>query len=345
MSQQNSTRKLTLILIITSLVSICWLSTANAQQPLIGAASIDTAAPVAPATTPAPAPATPVPAPAPAPAPVVPQPPPITTVPSAPIAPAPAAPTTAPAATTTAAVAAPSAPQLPAAQADSSSVVAPVVSNSATTKEMNDMAGRLGFVVGLSGGGEMTPLTVGTSLGLRAWLGDRVAIQPRLQMDIAYNDATEILRYGITPGIGMLFAVYKGKTTRVNLGFGIELGFYGQTDTGNSNNSYDDYSDYYDYYDYSGSSYIRPTAAYRNEEYHEEFMENVGSDEKMFYLGLPIELQIEHFFSERVSGFAGAKFPLVTFVQYQPDEGDSVNNVAFSLDSTSLVLGAIFYTD
>lgn len=216
------------------------------------------------------------------------------------------------------------------------------------------MGGRAGFAVGLAGGSDMTPLSVGTSLGLRLWLSNKVALQPRLQMDLNYDDVSEVFGYGITPSIGLLFAVYRGKTTRVNFGFGFEFGFYGKQDnSGSSDGSYIDSTDS-NYYDSSSSSFafdnstaLHPYSAYANEHAHETGMSELSVGTKAFYIGLPIELQIEHFFSDRLSGFVGAKFPLISFVQRKADDGtgDPANYVRFSLDSTSLVMGLIFYTN
>jgi hypothetical protein len=192
---------------------------------------------------------------------------------------------------------------------------APVPPSNAPTEEPRiNRSGTLGFGTSLSSGTASFPLSIGNQLSLRIWASDIVALQPALVSTSSYVESTKTTTYQINPEFEALFAVFRGRTNRINLGvgFGIDTATIKKTS------------------DTTGTGGTSGTGT-------------TSSDASMTAVYVPFELQLEQFLAPWFSLQVGAACELMRYTTASSGDVSSYS-VLSETSSTKLRLGLMFYT-
>jgi hypothetical protein len=177
-------------------------------------------------------------------------------------------------------------------------------------------SGTLGFGTSLSSGTTSFPLSIGNQLNFRIWASDTVALQPALVSTSTYVDSTKTTTYRVNPEFEALFALFRGRTNRVNLGIGVGIdtaGIKKTTDTTTIGTG-----------GTSGTGSTSDTAS-----------------QTAFYV--PFELQLEQFLAPWFSLQVGAACELMRYTTASSGDVSSYS-VLSETSSTKLRLGLMFYT-
>lgn len=198
---------------------------------------------------------------------------------------------------------------------------APSTPSTEPTDERPSRSGTLGFGTSLSSGTSSFPLSIGNQLNLRIWLGDVVALQPALVSTSTYVESTKVTTYQINPQMEVLFAVFRGKTNRINLGVGVGVNTRGVSKPSSTTTTITG----------TGGTSGNPTSTTSS---------NDATETQVY---VPFELQLEQFLAPWFSLQIGASCDLFRYTT-ATSGSLSTYNIVSETSSTKLQLGLMFYT-
>jgi hypothetical protein len=203
--------------------------------------------------------------------------------------------------------------------------IAPLTPTTAVKEETPERypsrSGTLGFGTSLSTGTASFPLSIGNQLNLRIWLGDVVALQPALVSTSDYVDSTKVTTYRVNPQLEALFAIYRGKSNRINLGVGVGIDLAGVSKPATASTTTTGTG---------GTSGVGTTTT-------------TSSDATKTEVYMPFELQLEQFLAPWFSLQVGASCELLHYTTATSGTVSSYS-VMSETTSTKLQLGMMFYT-
>ena len=196
-------------------------------------------------------------------------------------------------------------------------------------RSIADKKGAFGIGLGLgapvTNQGGWSPMT---AISMRYWATDGIALEPEVQIGVNYSKSTDDtektletdkkLGYNGRLGMGMMFSVYRGKSTRVNLGTGFMFLFGGAKTT---------------------FEYKSETSTQKEE-----------NTSKTLGFAIPLRIAMEQHIVDWFSINAGVGFDLINYTKTTIDDKEekekkTEEKIGFDINTTKLYLALMFYTN